>query len=81
MFYMLVYNDVFRFPEHMSRRSRIEYSGAIYHVINRGNYRSYIFETGGARKSFLECLETCCVAQGWKLHAWVLMLLSPAAGQ
>ena len=57
----------------MARRSRIEFSGAIYHVINRGNYRSYIFETVGARKSFLECLDTCCVSQGWILHGWVLM--------
>jgi REP element-mobilizing transposase RayT len=57
----------------MARRSRVEYPGAIYHVINRGNYRSFIFETAGARKSFLECLDLCCEAQGWLLHAWVLM--------
>ncbi|HAV12010.1 MAG TPA: transposase [Opitutae bacterium] len=57
----------------MSRRSRVEYAGAIYHVINRGNYRSFIFETEGARRSFLECLDVCCKAQGWLLHAWVLM--------
>ncbi|MEM7790419.1 MAG: transposase [Verrucomicrobiota bacterium] len=57
----------------MARRSRIEYAGAFYHVINRGNYRSFIFETAGARKSFLECLDICCQSQGWRLHAWVLM--------
>jgi REP element-mobilizing transposase RayT len=57
----------------MARRSRVEYPGAIYHVINRGNYRSYIFETAGAQKSFLECLDQCCLAKGWILHAWVLM--------
>jgi len=57
----------------MARRSRVEYAGALYHVINRGNYRSFIFETAGARKSFLECLDLCCEAQGWRLHAWVLM--------
>jgi len=57
----------------MARRSRVEYPGAIYHVINRGNYRSFIFETAGARKSFLECVDQCCLAQGWILHAWVLM--------
>jgi REP element-mobilizing transposase RayT len=38
----------------MARGSRVEYPSAIYHVINRGNYRSFIFETAGARKSFLE---------------------------
>ena len=50
-------------------------------VINRGNYRDWIFETAGARKSFLECLDTCCLSQGWILHAWVLMLVSPAKGK
>lgn len=57
----------------MARRVRIEYAGAVYHVINRGNYRTSIFDTQGARKSFLECLRHCCEAQGWRLHAWVLM--------
>jgi len=65
--------ECLRFFAGMARRSRIEYSGAIYHVINRGNYRSFIFETAGARRSFLECLDTCCASQGWILHAWVLM--------
>ena len=57
----------------MARRVRVEFPGAVYHVINRGNYRSYIFETAGARKSFIECLDQCCVSQGWVLHGWVLM--------
>ena len=29
----------------MARKTRIEYEGACYHVINRGNYRSWIFES------------------------------------
>lgn len=57
----------------MSRKSRIEYSGARYHVINRGNYRSWIFETAGARRSFLDCLEESCSSMGWGLYAWCLM--------
>ena len=57
----------------MARKSRIEYSGAYYHVINRGNYRSWIFESEGARLSFLSCLEEVCLAKGWRLHGWVLM--------
>lgn len=32
-----------------------------------------IFESEGARKRFLDCLEEASVAQGWRLHAWVLM--------
>lgn len=57
----------------MSRKLRIEYGGACYHVINRGNYRTGIFESEGARRSFLECVTTSCVTQGWHLHAWCLM--------
>ena len=57
----------------MARKSRIEYAGARYHVINRGNYRSWIFESTGARKSFLKCLDEVCVSMGWRLYAWFLM--------
>jgi len=54
----------------MALKTRIEYEGARYHVINRGNDRSWIFESAGARKSFLVCLEEACVTKGWRLHAW-----------
>ena len=57
----------------MARKVRIEYAGACYHVINRGNYRSWIFESEGARVSFVKCLQEACEAMGWRLHAWVLM--------
>jgi len=57
----------------MARKVRIEYENAYYHVINRGNYRSWIFETEGARKSFLECLTLTAEAKGWRVHAWCLM--------
>ncbi len=44
----------------MARKLRLEYPGAIYHVINRGNYRSWVFEREGAKKSFQKALfETC----------------------
>ena len=57
----------------MARKSRIEYAGARYHLINRGNYRSWIFETEGARKSFHKCLDEACASMGWHLYAWCLM--------
>jgi len=57
----------------MARKVRIEYAGAYYHILNRGNYRSWIFEDEGVRKSFLKCLREVCEAKGWRLHAWVLM--------
>ena len=57
----------------MSRKLRFEYPGAIYHVINRGNYRSWIFKSEGAKHSFEEALYETCEHAGWKLHAYVLM--------
>jgi putative transposase len=57
----------------MGRKVRLEYAGACYHVISRGNYKSWIFETEGARKSFRRCLVQVCQAKGWHLHAWCLM--------
>ena len=57
----------------MPRKLRIEASGAIYHVINRGNYRSNIFATSGARQAFLKTLDEACQKTGWILHAWCLM--------
>ena len=57
----------------MARKIRIEYPGACYHIINRGNYRSYIFESQSARRKFLKTLRECSHAKGWILHAWCLM--------
>jgi REP element-mobilizing transposase RayT len=57
----------------MSRKLRFEYPGAIYHILNRGNYRSWIFESDGARKSFETTLFEACEYAGWKLHAFVVM--------
>ena len=41
----------------MSRQWRIEYPGAIYHVLSRGNNRQEIFKTDDDRHLFLELLE------------------------
>lgn len=57
----------------MSRKLRFEYPGAIYHVLNRGNYRSWIFESEGAKLSFEKTLFEACDYAGWKLHAFVVM--------
>ncbi len=57
----------------MARKLRLEYEGALYHVMNRGNYRSAIFGTAGAREAFLKCLEEACGKAGWVVHAYILM--------
>ena len=57
----------------MARKLRIEYAGAIYHIINRGNYRRDLFESAGAGESFLRTLFEAASRYGWKIHAYVLM--------
>ena len=44
----------------MPRKTRVESSDGLYHIINRGNYRSDIFETDASKASFEKTLfETC----------------------
>src|SRR5450432_2308299 len=57
----------------MARKLRLEYPGAIYHVINRGNYRQAVFTSEGAKHSFEECLFKTCKQYEWRLHAFVVM--------
>lgn len=57
----------------MPRALRVEYPGAIYHVINRGDRREPIFKTDADREMFLACLDQCCAKTGWQVHAYVLM--------
>ncbi len=57
----------------MPRKLRLEYPGACYHVINRGNYRSAIFGTERAKGAFEACLFAACRKSNWVLHAYVLM--------
>jgi len=57
----------------MARRLRMQYPGARYHVINRGNYRRDVFETAGAAKAFELTLEEACERHSWRLHAYAMM--------
>ncbi len=52
---------------------RVEYPGAIYHVMNRGDRREAIFMDDADRHCFLETLGEACAKTGWKIHAWCLM--------
>jgi REP element-mobilizing transposase RayT len=44
-----------------------------YHVINRGNFRRFIFETEGAREAFRKVLGESCERFGWEVQAFCLM--------
>ena len=54
----------------MARKPRIESSENVYHVINRGNYRRFIFASEGARNSFERTLDEACERNGWRLFAY-----------
>ena len=57
----------------MSRKLRLEYAGAIYHVMNRGDRREKIFRGKPDREIFLRTLAEACEKTGWQVHAWCLM--------
>src|SRR6185503_4260780 len=57
----------------MARKLRIQYPGAIYHVMNRGDRREAIFCDDLDRKRFLETLTEACAKTQWQVHALVLM--------
>lgn len=56
----------------MARKPRLQFAGAIYHVISRGNYRKNLFEADAA-DSFQKTLFEACARSGWRLHAYVIM--------
>ncbi|MEM0966996.1 MAG: transposase [Verrucomicrobiota bacterium] len=57
----------------MPRPLRVEYAGACYHVINRGNYRQRIFGGKGAAEAFERTLGEAADRFGWELGAYVIM--------
>src|SRR5688572_8089482 len=57
----------------MARKVRVEYSGAIYHVLNRGDRREPIFKDDEDRARFLVTLGQACAKTGWQVHACCLM--------
>ena len=57
----------------MPRKLRLEFPGACYHVINRGNYRSAVFRSPKTKAAFLQCLQEACGKTGWRVHAWCVM--------
>ena len=57
----------------MARKLRVQYAGAIYHVMNRGDHRENIFRSDKDRELFLETLGEGCAKTDWQIHAWCLM--------
>jgi putative transposase len=57
----------------MARPLRIQYPGAYYHVMNRGNRREDIFITDQDRQVFLDALADSCETYHIRLISYVLM--------
>ena len=57
----------------MARKVRIQYPGASYRVMNRGDRREAIFEDDEDRERRLQTLTQACEKTGWQVHAYGLM--------
>lgn len=57
----------------MSRRPRIQFRGAIYHVMSRGNRKSAIFDDDGDRRAFLHEMSVAIERYAIKCYAYCLM--------
>src|SRR5437588_890866 len=54
----------------MPRQVRIQYPGAMYHVMSRGNRRQEIYLDDIDRQDFLKTLAEACQKTAWQLHAY-----------
>ncbi len=57
----------------MARPLRVQYPGAVYHVMARGSRGQSIFADDTDRKRFLKTVDEACQRTGWLIHAYVLM--------
>lgn len=57
----------------MGRQRRVEYPGAIYHVMNRGDRREKIFAEDWDYRVFIKTLGEAGTKTGWEVHAYCLM--------
>jgi hypothetical protein len=56
----------------MARKIRIEYAGAAYPVMARGNQGRDIYADERDRKLWLATLGEACEKTGWRIPAWVI---------
>lgn len=57
----------------MPRKPRVEYAGAVYHVMNRGDRGGRVFLDKLDYDLFLAKLTEVCGRTGWRIHSYVLM--------
>ena len=57
----------------MARKLRMEFPGAVYHVMSRGDHQEAIYRDDEDRSLFLDTFGEACMKTGWRIHAFVLM--------
>src|SRR5258706_9575387 len=57
----------------MARKLRVQYPGAVYHVMSRGNHRERIVRSDSDRLLFLKTLGEACQKANFQVHAFCLM--------
>jgi len=57
----------------MPRKLRLQYPGAMYHVMCRGDRREKIFLDDVDRQDFIKTLAEACQKTAWQVHAYCLM--------
>lgn len=57
----------------MARQLRLEFPGAVYHVMARGHERSAVFRDDRHREKFLGLVGTVSRDEGWEVHGYCLM--------
>jgi putative transposase len=57
----------------MARKLRVQYPGALYHVLNRGDRGELIFQDDSDRELFIRTLGEACGKAAWQVHALCLM--------
>ena len=53
----------------MPRSLRVEYPGAVYHAMARGNNGQEVFVNEDGFRLYLHTLAEACLQTGWRIHA------------
>jgi hypothetical protein len=64
----------------MARKLRVEYPGALYHVLNRGDRREPIFKDARDRQTLVDALAAVCARTGWQVQGRLPELSLPQEG-
>jgi hypothetical protein len=57
----------------MGRKPRLEFPGALYHVLNGSPAADTLFRTGREAQAFVDSLTEACQRLEWRLHAYCLL--------